>query len=140
MDNAEEKLLNRISELERENSLLRESASLTAGRTALAWIGLVGAAKLHDLNGEVGRIRNYVFFVRHILETGMDKAEALKILEDIDDAARRIADTAFTPPLVEDERLSKVQVNELLRELVEHLRYRLDTLISLIFWRSIELS
>lgn len=101
---------------------VRKLKQLLAGKTALAWMGMSSSVWRHSIEGDIIAIRNSVFLIREFLLKNEPTNEIYRYLEFIEQATQRILDRPIAPPIMSDERVTNINVNEILKEQITHLQ------------------
>ena len=111
----------RVTELEAAYEELKKTKAILGARTAVAWIGMVSATWAHAVRREVGTIRVLLALLQNAVETGAPPDKIDTLFEQLDTAAKRIAEVPLTVPLSAEEGIESVDVNSLLQEYVPRL-------------------
>lgn len=99
---------------------LKRTKGLVGARTALAWMGMVSSVWRHAIDGHALTIQEEA----ELLQGDLDRNELGKVskrVKKVRQLAHRIFDKPITPPLSDEEGVSSVYLNSLIRERVKQL-------------------
>lgn len=99
---------------------LKRTKGLVGARTALAWMGMVSSVWRHAIDGHALTIQEEA----ELLQSDLARHNLGRIerrVEKIRQLAHRIFDKPITPPLSDEEGVSSVYLNNLIRERVKQL-------------------
>lgn len=120
---SQEELEKKIAELEEEISSLKRQENILAGRTALAWVGMISSTWRHAIDKHAITIREQVELLRGDLQSNIDIDKVIKRLAMIERLADQIRQKPITPPLSPEEGLLTVDVTNLIRERIEQYKF-----------------
>jgi len=122
MSERENELEHRIAKLEAENAKLRETEQLLAGRTALAWVGMISSTWRHSIEKHAITIREQTQLIRDKIQTKFDLNDLNDRLDMLERLANQILKKPIIMPLSSEEGLELVNITDLISERISQLR------------------
>ncbi len=101
---------------------LKKTKGLVGARTALAWMGMASSAWRHANQGKAITIKEEINNLRDDLPRRSKTKEVKRRLSKIERLATEIFSEPITAPLGNEEGVSEIHINELLRERLDQLR------------------